>query len=355
MICADQLGFEKHAHLKPFATKPWPFYRRMREFMPGAQPRGTHAFNPGSSSCTSASQALIEVNTEVDGDEDCLGPPVDMPAANIPEAFISAVSSLLPTASSPSQAAGTFLSNATSVTSPPSSSSISPMTHSGRGHPILATNPLPSATNKMSVDSPASLSVVSITQAGSDDGSSQRHELGKRKYDATGDKRPSSSKRQSKNKTDALNPVIISNALNSTLNRLADVMEKSLDATAPSAVEPHITHPPSTSSQPPSIPSQTSASTSATASSSEILDQALRIITADVDNGLFSEDEILAASMLFTSASEDVVRIGRTFIALSSRPMVQHRFILQQLEAAGFLQGKGKGKAISVDDDDVAM
>jgi hypothetical protein len=35
-----------------------------------------------------------------------------------------------------------------------------------------------------------------------------------------------------KSKTSDVNPVIMSNALSSTLNRLADVMEKSLDASA---------------------------------------------------------------------------------------------------------------------------
>ena len=35
----------------------------------------------------------------------------------------------------------------------------------------------------------------------------------------------------SKSKTNDLNPVIISNALNSTLNHIANVMERTLDAT----------------------------------------------------------------------------------------------------------------------------
>jgi hypothetical protein len=41
-----------------------------------------------------------------------------------------------------------------------------------------------------------------------------------------------SSKQASKSKTDNLNPVVLSSALNLTLNHLADVMEKSLDTTA---------------------------------------------------------------------------------------------------------------------------
>jgi len=41
-----------------------------------------------------------------------------------------------------------------------------------------------------------------------------------------------SSKQVSKSKSDNLNPVVLSSALNLTLNHLADVMEKSLDTTA---------------------------------------------------------------------------------------------------------------------------
>lgn len=37
--------------------------------MPGTQPRGTHAFDLGSLSCTSVTQVLVVVNTENDGEE----------------------------------------------------------------------------------------------------------------------------------------------------------------------------------------------------------------------------------------------------------------------------------------------
>ena len=38
--------YDKHALLRPFATKAWPFYCRMQGFMPGTQPWGTHSFDP---------------------------------------------------------------------------------------------------------------------------------------------------------------------------------------------------------------------------------------------------------------------------------------------------------------------
>ena len=121
--------------------------------MPGTLPQGTHTFDPGSLSCTSATQALIEVNAEDDG-EDQLGPPINTPVANMPEAFTSAVSSLLPTASS----AGTSLSN---VTSPPSSSSISLTTLHD-----LTYNPLPLAQkHHVSVDSAHSITTNSDTSS----------------------------------------------------------------------------------------------------------------------------------------------------------------------------------------------
>jgi hypothetical protein len=312
----------------------------MQAFMPGTQPRGTHAFDPGSLPCISTNPVLNEVNEEDDGEEDRLGPPVDTSGAKIPESFISAmVSSLLPTqtASSSSFTGSNLPVNATS---PPSSSSISPTTHLD-----LAANPSPVSAPSRSTG----ITTNSVPNSG--------RQLGKRKHDSTGDKRSysASAKRVSKNKTDGLNPVIISNALNSTLNRLADVMEKSLDATTTS-VESQTTQPPLTTPQPPQTlgPSSTPLSASASSSRSEIVDQVFRIITAD--NDFLSEDQLLAASMLFTSDSEDVVRIGQSFIALGKNPVVQRRFLLRQLEDTGFLQGKGKGKASDTqNDDDILM
>ena len=143
------------------------------------------------------------------------------------------------------------------------------------------------------------------------DGGSTSSQLRKRKHDTklmSGVQLPSS-KQVSKSKTDDLNPVIISNALNSTLNRIIDVMEQMLNATAVPTAAPLpsiITSPiesqtASLSSNSQSLPNPLSAP----ASTTEILDQAIRIISGD-DSSL-SEDELLSASLFFTSALEDAV------------------------------------------------
>jgi hypothetical protein len=59
--------------MKAFATKAWPYFRRMQGFMPGTQPRGTHAFDPSSLSSHSATQIINAVNAEEDEEEDRLG------------------------------------------------------------------------------------------------------------------------------------------------------------------------------------------------------------------------------------------------------------------------------------------
>ena len=64
--------------------------------MPGTQPRGTHAFDPASSSSQSATQMLNIVNAEEDGAEDQVGPQLDSPTANTPAAPVSVVSPLVP-------------------------------------------------------------------------------------------------------------------------------------------------------------------------------------------------------------------------------------------------------------------
>ena len=354
----------KHSPLRPFATRAWPFYRRMQGFMPGAQPRGTHSFDPSSSagsSAVAATQALDNINAENDGEEDEAGPTVDTPMANMPAAFTSTIASLFPSAPGPPSAdtpmantmpdfvstisslfpsapgpdrdrhdTASFASEGTSRSNampPPFSSSISPTTHA--------------AVNR--------LAFSRTTSSGTPTTSSQR----KRKRDAAGDMStpPLSSKRSSKNKTDTMNPVIITSQLNSTLTRLADVMEKSLDVTATSIdVEP-------SSIDSESIPSGSElrlgvpgpSTLSSSSSDSEVLDKALGIVTAD--KGFLSEDDLLAASLLFSNTSSDVVRIARTFIALSNTPAVQHRFLVHQLKEAGLRTGKGKGKAIVSDHD----
>ena len=131
-------------------------------------------------------------------------------------------------------------------------------------------------------------------------------------------------------------------------------MEKSLDVTATS-IEPPTTQPvPSSSPQASSMISQfpgPRSTLSSTSSDSEVLDKAIGIITADKD--FLSEDDLLAASLFFSNTSNELVRVARTFIALSNRPAMQHRFLLCQLEDAGLRAGKGKGKAnTNIDDDD---
>ena len=119
--------YVKKAPLKPFTTKCWPFYRRMQEFMPGTQPRGTHSFDPGSSSLSS-SQALNLVNAENNGEEDQAGPPVET-SAEMPAAFTSVMSTLFPSGSSADDAASLNISQSNTTQMPsPLSSSVSPTT-----------------------------------------------------------------------------------------------------------------------------------------------------------------------------------------------------------------------------------
>ena len=78
----------------------------------------------------------------------------------------------------------------------------------------------------------------------------------------------------------------------------------------------------------------------------EILDQAIRILSAS--DGL-TDDEVLAASLFFTSGSVDAVCAAQTFIGLGSKPLIQLRFLREQLKTATPLSGKGKGKAMEGD------
>jgi hypothetical protein len=204
---------------------------------------------------------------------------------------------------------------------------------------------------------------VNSRDTGSDADSSQ---LRKRKHDeipASGT-HPSSSKQLMKSKTSDMNPVIITNALNSTLNRIADVMLKTLDVTSTNIAP---TAPPTTmisnttpstgpssvvtsfeNTERSSIPSQPMVGVSfsgnpPSASSEGILNQAIRVAMSDDS---LSEDKLLAASLFFTSASDDAVRAAHTFITLGNNQVVQHRFLLRQLDAAALLPGRGKGKAM---------
>ena len=128
-----------------------------------------------------------------------------------------------------------------------------------------------------------------------------------------------SSKQASKSKTDDLNSVIISNALNSTLNNMADLMERTLNiTTAPSSLSttsltPSSIIPSPLESQALPVPSHP---LSASASSTKILDQVIRIISGN--DGSLMDDELLAACLFFTSASEDAICTTHTFIAFGN-------------------------------------
>ena len=91
-----------------------------------------------------------------------------------------------------------------------------------------------------------------------------------------------------------------------------------------------------TPSQPLAAPSNLS---SASPLLTEILDQAIRIIS--VDDSSFSEDEILSASLFFTSASDDAVCAAQTFVVLGKNKVVQHCFLLAQLNTL-FIQEKAR-------------
>lgn len=334
--------------------------------MPGTQPRGTHAFNPDSLSSQSATQMLNIVNEEEDGAEDQVSFPLDLPMTNTAEAPLilpdfntnseslggtsavdePVVSSLPPPNPNPAS------SSSGSTRPPPSSSSLPPTVH-----------PQHTRQHDVSMGSAHSITTGSLSDAGGSLSTGGQHR--KRKHDtrSMGSIKPPSSKRASKSKTSDLNPVIISNALNSTLNRIADVMERTLDATAPTTAPTTSVAPPlivtspieyqtaqrSSSASQPVGPLSNPSSASASMSSAEILDQAIIMVSAD-DSGL-SEDQLLSASLFFTSASEDAVRVARTFIALGNNRVVQLRFLLRTLDTAALLPGKGKAKATDSEDD----
>jgi hypothetical protein len=311
--------------------------------MPGTQPRGTHAFDPASSSSQSATQMLNIVDAEEDGAEDQVGPQLDSPTANTPAAPASVVSPLVPP----------DLGSSIVSSLPPSDPSVS--SSSGSARPPPSSSLLPTVHPQLTQQ--RDISMGSVT-TGSEASSGT---LRKRKHDArsASGMQPPSSKRASRSKTDDLNPVIISNALNSTLNRMVDVMERTLDVSAVTTTAPSTTSiaPPSIVTSPiefltTQLLSEPSRPLSSSASSTEILDQAIRIVSAD---GSLTEDELFAASLFFTSASEDAICAARTFIALGdNNQAVKYRFLLRQLDTAGLLPGRGKAKAVE-DGDDLSM
>ena len=169
--------------------------------MPGTQPRGTHAFDPASSSSQSSTQILNSINTEEEEAEDQVDPLLDSSLATVSglippglDTFStsSIIASLLPPHSGASSSSG--------CTNPPSSSSLPPTIY-----------PQPTQQQDISMGSTQSITT------GSDAGSTGR--LRKRKYDASlaSGMQPHSSKRSSTSKTDDLNPVVIMTTLNSTL------------------------------------------------------------------------------------------------------------------------------------------
>ena len=213
---------KKHAPLKAYETKSWPHYRSMQAFMPGTQPRGTHAFNPDNSSSQSATQILNVINAEEDGAEDQVGPPFDSPMSNVPAPdfeiiSVQETSSLAASIPPPDRSAGA--ASFSTGTRPPSSSSLFPTVH-----------PHPTQQHDISMSS-----ATSVSDAGTRSSQKRKHSA----RSASG-AQTRSSKRASKSKTEDLNPVIISNALNSTLNRIVDVMERTLDATAVTTTNPTV-------------------------------------------------------------------------------------------------------------------
>jgi len=119
---------------------------------------------------------------------------------------------------------------------------------------------------------------------------------------------------------------------------MVDVMEKSLKtgSVALSSVAP------SQIAQLLPIPSPSLGPVaSASLSPDEILQQAITLTAAD---GFLTEDELVAASIFFTTSSEDVVCAARTFITLANNRAAQHRFLLSQLNTAVLLPGRGKNK-----------
>ena len=137
---------------------------------------------------------------------------------------------------------------------------------------------------------------------------------------------------------------------------MADLMERMLNiTTAPSSLSTTSVTPSSIIPSPlePQALPVPSHPLLASASSTEILDQAIRIISGS--DGSLMDDELLAAWLFFTSASEDAICGVHTFIAFgNNNQSVKYCFIFHQLNTAGLLPGKGKAKAVK-DGDDLSM
>ena len=126
-------------------------------------------------------------------------------------------------------------------------------------------------------------------------------------------------------KTNNLNPVIITTASNSTLNCMVDVMERMLNATAaPSVPTTSLASPPIINSSI-EVPQPSSAST---LSPVEILDQVVRIILG-VDS-LLAKDQLLSASLFFTSALDDAICATCTFTADNADSLFERCSVLNK-------------------------
>lgn len=146
----------------------------MQRFMPGAQPQGAHSFNPG------ALRRLWLWNS-IRSMPRTMERRIKLDPLLMPPWWICPMP-------------------------PPFSSSISPATHPNHASSSQ------SWKNHISINS----SLSHMTSSKNQTTSSVR----KRKRDATADMPPPSSKRGLKNRTENLNPVIISSQLNLTLTRL---------------------------------------------------------------------------------------------------------------------------------------
>lgn len=314
--------------------------------MPGTQPRGMHAFDPGSVPSHSATQIIDAVDAEEDGEEDRVDPFDPGPLDSLMDNGLPAQATTFPLFVNPHL--GNSSSGQTSSIVSSFSQSNPSAASSSRARPPPSSSLPPSVRPSLQATPDASM------------GSAHSSDVGqKRKRDAKSIcSRPSAggTKRSSRSsKTKDLNPIILSNTINSTLNRMADVMERSLDPllmTAPAAIPP--VAPPSTATS--SVECQSSSQPLSTLSGPpqpsdspmKMLERVINIISAN--DSLLTDDEQLAASLFFTDASEDSVRAAHTFLGLGNNRTVQHRFLLHQLEIAALLPGKGKGKARAVDD-----
>jgi hypothetical protein len=330
----------------------------MKGFMPGIQARGTHAFDPASSTSRSATDIINAVNAEEDGEEDQVDP-LDSIMDNTLASQATTLSSLV----DPDLGAGSSSGQTSSILLPFSPDHLAGRTSSGStsgtGPPPSSSLPPPSSSHPPRATPDASMGSAHSIATGSDTGQKRKRDtksMGSRPPSVGGSKRSS---RSSRSKTKDLNPIIISSALNSTLNRMADVMERSLNATAATVPDPvPLTTAPATipsvalpATTTPSVDSQPSDTSQPSGSPMKTLERVIDIISRD--DSLLSDDELLAASLFFTKASEDAIRAAHTFLALGNNRPVQHLFLIRQLEIAALLPGKGKGKA--TEDDDHSM